>query len=106
MSAPDPSPDARRPTKPNTPQSAPVEELSSATQGRLLDLIRKQVVRSLGSPADLLAVHVRPLWDDRYRVNVVVGKEYTSSKIIQSYFLAADSDGNIIRSSPEVTRLY
>ncbi|AGA24614.1 hypothetical protein [Singulisphaera acidiphila] len=106
MSAPDLTPDARRPTKPNTPPSTPAEDLGTVTQGRLQDLIRKQVVRSLGSPADLLAIHVRPLWDDRYRVNVVVGKEYTSSKIIQSYFLAADSDGNIIRSSPEVTRLY
>ena len=34
------------------------------------DLIGRHVVRSLGSPVDLLKVQVRPLGDEHYRVNV------------------------------------
>jgi hypothetical protein len=106
MNAPEPPSDARKPTKPTNPQPALDEDLRRAVSGSLTDLIRRQVVRTLGSPVNLLGVHVRPLWDDRYRVNVVVGKDITTSRVANSFFLVADGDGNILRSSPEIARLY
>jgi len=70
------------------------------------DFIRKQVVRTLGTPGDLLSVQVRPVGGEHYRVNVVVGKNVASSRIPNSFFLTADAEGNIVTSSPEIVRLY
>ena len=103
MNAPDSPSDAQQPMKSQPPLDV---DLKRAVSGSLTDLIRRQVVRTLGSPANLLGVYVRPLWDDRYRVNVVVGQDITSSRVANSYFLVADGDGNILRSSPEIARLY
>jgi len=68
--------------------------------------IGRQVVRSLGSPADPFKVRVFPLGSDNYRVNIVVGKDVTSSRITDSFFLTADEMGNIVRSSPKIVRIY
>ena len=76
----------------------PVETLSV--------LIGRQVVHSLGSPNDMLKVKVHPLGNDRYRVNVLVGKDIASARIADSFFLTADAQGNIVKSSPEIVRLY
>jgi hypothetical protein len=72
----------------------------------LNDRIGKHVVRSLGSPKDLLQVQVRPLGRDRYRVNVLVGKTAGSARIADSFFLTTDGDGNIVTSSPEIAKIY
>lgn len=66
----------------------------------------RQVLRALGSPTGLLKVKVHPVGSDRYRVNVLVGPDPTSARIIHSFFLTADGDGNIVSSSPEIVRLY
>ena len=68
------------------------------------ELIRRQVVQKMGTPPELLGIYVRPLWGDRYRVNVVVGKEISSSKISRSYFVVADAEGAIVRSLPEIVQ--
>jgi hypothetical protein len=70
------------------------------------DLIRKQVVKSLGKPVDLLSVRVHPVGSERYRVNVVVGKDVSSSRIANSFFLTADAEGNIVESSPKIAPSY
>jgi hypothetical protein len=70
------------------------------------DSIKKQVVRSLGMPVDLLSVQVRSVGGERYRVNVVVGKSFASSRIANSFFLTADAEGNILTSSPKILPLY
>jgi hypothetical protein len=70
------------------------------------DSIKKQVMRSLGKPVDLLSVQVRPVGGERYRVNVVVGKDFASSRIANSFFLTADAEGNIVTSSPRIATLY
>lgn len=70
------------------------------------DLIGEQVVRSVGTPADLLKVQVRRVGTDRYRVNVFVGKDFTSGRVANSYFLTADSEGNILTASPNLVRVY
>jgi hypothetical protein len=72
----------------------------------LNDLIGEQVVHSLGTPDDLLEVQVRPIGKDRYRVNVLVGKDATSARVADSFFLTADGEGNILTSSPEIARVY
>ncbi len=68
--------------------------------------IGEQIVRSIGTPDDLLKVQVRRVGTDRYRVNVFVGKDYTSGRVANSYFLTADSEGKILTSSPAIVRVY
>ncbi|WP_435011408.1 hypothetical protein P12x_002717 [Tundrisphaera lichenicola] len=68
--------------------------------------IGRQVVRSLGTPKDLLKVQVKPLGGDRYRVNVLVGKSPNTARITDSFFLTADGEGNIVTSSPAIAKLY
>jgi hypothetical protein len=89
-----------------TPQRNRDEELSRDTSDKLNDLIGEQVVHLLGPPDDLLTVQVRGVGSDRYRVNVVVGKDVMSGWIAHSYFLTADGEGNILTSSPDVARVY
>jgi uncharacterized membrane protein len=69
-------------------------------------LIEEQVVHTLGKPDGLHELQVRRLWEDHYRVNVFIGTDGVSAKIANSYFVQADSDGNILRSSPKITKLY
>ncbi len=69
-------------------------------------VIGKQVLRALGRPGDLQRVQVRPLWEDHYRVNVLVGVDAGSAKVAHSYFLVADGDGNIIACTPRISRRY
>jgi hypothetical protein len=68
--------------------------------------ICKQVIQTLGQPGHLHDVQVRFLWEDHYRVNILVGLDAASAKVAHSYFLVADSDGNIVASTPKITRHY
>jgi hypothetical protein len=70
------------------------------------DLISEQVVHRLGSPIDLLDVRVCPLWADHYRVNVLVGEEFVSRRVADSFFLVTDEEGKIVSSSPAIARMY
>ena len=69
-------------------------------------VIAKHVLLGLGQPQDLHRVQVRYLWEDHYRVNVLVGVDATSAKIGHSYFLVADGDGNILASTPKIAKHY
>jgi hypothetical protein len=69
-------------------------------------LIGTHVIRTLGQPGSLHKVQVRALWEGHYRVNVFVGVDAASVKVAHSYFLMADSDGNIITSNPAIRRQY
>jgi hypothetical protein len=68
--------------------------------------IRDAVIRSLGRPPGLYRVAVLPLWQDYYRVNVLIGPDATSACIPHSYFLAVRDDGAILSASPPIVRLY
>jgi hypothetical protein len=46
------------------------------------------------------------LWEDHYRVNVLVGPDAASARVANSYFLVVDGDGAIVTSTPRLTRLY
>jgi hypothetical protein len=82
------------------------DELRHDMRGALNVLIGERVVHSLGTPDQLLKVQVRPVGGDRYRVNVFVGKDVTSGRIADSFFLTADGEGNILTSSPAILRVY
>ena len=79
---------------------------ASEARESLKALIRTQVVRSLGTPDDMLRVLVHPVGHDSFRVNVVVGKTVVTARIADSFFLTADGDGNILTCSPRIARLY
>jgi hypothetical protein len=72
----------------------------------LSDLIREQVIHALGKPMDLRSVQVRKVWDDHYRVNVIVGVNAGSVRVANSYFLVIDSDGSLITATPTITKQY
>lgn len=69
-------------------------------------LIGEKVMHALGEPRSLLKMQVRPLWENYYRVNVFIGKDAASAQIVNSYFLTADGDGNILTSAPEIRKQY
>lgn len=72
----------------------------------LFALIGEQVIHALGEPGDLLKVQVRPVGENHYRVNVVVGEDAGCARVADSYFLVTDEDGNVLRSTPAITRRY
>jgi hypothetical protein len=69
-------------------------------------LIGEQVIHTLGEPGGLHKVQVRRLWEDHYRVNVLIGADAASATIANSYFVEADGDGNIVKASPKITKQY
>jgi hypothetical protein len=69
-------------------------------------VIVNQLLQALGRPIALYRVEVRHLWENHYRANVFVGADAASTRIAHSFFLAADEDGNIVASVPEITRKY
>jgi hypothetical protein len=69
-------------------------------------VIRKNVLHDLGRPADLHEVQVRPLWEKNYRVNVVVGTSAAFVRVAHSFFLTADAFGEVLASTPAITRRY
>ncbi len=69
-------------------------------------LIKKWVLDMLGEPVDLREVQVRRLWPDRYRVNILVGVDAASVRIAHSFFLEANRDGDIVGSTPGITKQY
>jgi hypothetical protein len=69
-------------------------------------LIAKRVLTALGQPPDLHRLYVRRLWEDRYRVNIVIGVDAASARIAHSYFVIADGAGNILQAIPEIKKQY
>jgi predicted NBD/HSP70 family sugar kinase len=69
-------------------------------------VIAHGVINALGQPGNLHKVQVRSLWQDHFRVNVLVGGDALSARIAHSYFLVADGDGNIIAATPKIARQY
>jgi hypothetical protein len=82
------------------------EAMDGLRRQTLSGLVGEQVLFALGKPHDLLKVQVRPLWGGRYRVNVIVGNDAASAKILHSYFVKADADGNVLSAAPKVDQHY
>jgi hypothetical protein len=81
-------------------------EIEKQERQQLNVKIGDHVIHALGQPSNLHRLQIRWLWKDRYRVNVLVGADVVSATVAHSYFLVADGDGNIVASSPEITRQY
>jgi len=69
-------------------------------------LIAEQVVHTLGRPEGLHKVSVHQLWGSYFRVNVLIGLDASSVRVANSFFLKADGEGNIVESTPKITRQY
>ena len=92
---------------PNVNQTEqPKDDVSLQKHKELNILIRDQILRALGRPADLRKVQVRQLWDDHYRVNVLIGADAGSVHVANSYFVVTDSSGGLVAVTPKITRLY
>jgi hypothetical protein len=63
------------------------------------------VLQALGQPGGLYQVDVRPLWEDHYRVNVLVGADAASARVAHSFFLVTGG-GKILASTPKITLQY
>ena len=76
-----------------------------------LSAIGRQVVAALGYPSHFHRVDVRHVGVDRYRVNVLVhvADEVTAlveSRILRSYFVETDGDGNVRAATPRIVREF
>jgi hypothetical protein len=84
----------------------PKDQMDGDEREELENQIREQVIRNLGRPIDLRIVQVRKVWDNHYRVNVVVGKNAGSVRVANSYLVVIDSEGSLIAATPEITKQY
>jgi hypothetical protein len=87
-------------------QDKAAHELRHEEAQRLHGTIGQHVLDMLGSPPRLHRLQIRHLWADRYRVNVLNGTDATCVKIDHSYFVVVDDDGNIMVSTPRITKQY
>ena len=80
--------------------------LAQDTRDNQETLLAEQVLHVLGTPRDLFRVQVCQLWQQHYRVNVLVGADITSARVAHGCFVEADCDGNIARAVPTIAKLY
>jgi hypothetical protein len=79
-------------------------ELKRHTRDALHSVIAEQILHALGTPGVQHRVQVRSLWEDFFRVNILVGEDAASLKVAQSYFLKTDGAGKILESTPAIVR--
>ena len=87
-------------------QEMPRPEVEKQPDRQLSQIIGNHLTDALGKPKDLQMVQVRRVWGDCYRVNIYVGKNAVSARIVNSYFLVADQSGNIVESNPKIVKQY
>ncbi len=90
----------------NPKEKQPKEAAEKPERPQLTATISRHVMSVLGQPASLQRVQVRQLWDDHYRVNVVVGTDAATGRVAHSFFLRVDGDGNILTSNPALAKHY
>ncbi|HZU36447.1 MAG TPA: hypothetical protein VFA18_11090 [Gemmataceae bacterium] len=91
---------------PSQPQQAKPHTEHARQTKQLHAMIGHQVIQTLGQARNLHKLQVHHLWGHCYRVNIVVGKDPLSVKIAHSFFLEVDGEGNILTSTPRITRHY
>ena len=84
----------------------PKDEVEPDKRRKLNNVIKEQVINALGKPIDLRDIQIRKVWDEHYRVNVIVGADASAVSIAHSYFLVIDSVGSVISATPNITKLY
>jgi len=91
---------------PTEQQSKRPADQEKQDRQRLDAVIGKHVLHALGQPGNLHRVQVRRLWDEHYRVNVLVGEDAASARVANSYFLVTDGAGAIVAATPGITKQY
>jgi hypothetical protein len=91
---------------PATGLDGPCRDKELQDPEKLKTLIRGHVLRALGGPGGTGRVQVRPLRDGYYRVNIVVGEGPGCFTIARSYFLRTDGAGNVLESTPKLTKQH
>jgi hypothetical protein len=90
-----------------TPRRTDIQrEEEKVTAEQLAGRIEQQVLQALGTPPGWHAVQVRFLWDNYFRVNVLVGESITSSTIRHSFFLLTDGEGGVLEATPQMRKRY
>ena len=69
-------------------------------------VIVQGVLSRLGRPDNFHKVQVKAVSESKYRVNVYVRADAASYRVAHSYFLEADDEGQVLVSSPAISRLY
>ncbi len=91
----------------NTPPAEPVEPSDKPHERpRPVAAIRAAVLAALGHPPGLFRLNVIPLWQNNYRVNVLVGSDATTVRTAHSFFVAADDAGRLLKAEPPLTKQY
>ena len=90
----------------STAEQREQRELKQHKHEMMDSFIEEQIMHTLGKPSNLLKVQIKRLWENCYRVNVLIGGDAASVRIANSYFVKADSDGNIVVSTPKITKQY
>lgn len=75
----------------------PVSDLPPLEQS-----VRSAVYAAFGRSSEVLRVVVRPLWQNRFRVNVFVGLHAASAVIAHSYFVEVGTAGDILSVNPQL----
>jgi hypothetical protein len=89
--------------KTKEPGERPADPVPSAAR-QLDSLIGRRVLDALCQPAGTCKLQVRRLWDEQhYRVNLLAGEDAVSTRIVGSYFLVVDGEGNILTATPSLT---
>jgi hypothetical protein len=87
------------------PPAEPNDETKPQPDGsRIATALGRTVITTIGRPVDFFRVTVVHLWENRYRVNVLTGTDISKLTIAHSYFVAADENGNVLESTPPLTR--
>jgi hypothetical protein len=68
--------------------------------------IGQKILSTLGRPGDVHAVQVRHLWEDNYRVNVLVGPSAAAARVAHSYFVVVNGEGDIVTAAPVIAPRY
>ena len=84
----------------------PNDKLGPDERETLDNLIREQVIHALGTPFNLRSVQVRKVWDDHYRVNVLVNVGAGTVRVANSYFLVIDGEGCLTAVTPKIVKSY
>jgi hypothetical protein len=84
----------------------PKDDMEKDKRATLINLIKEQVIHALGMPIDLRIVQVRKVWDDHYRVNIIVGGNAGSVRVANSFFVVIDAEGILIAATPQITKQY
>lgn len=82
------------------------KQIEKQKRENLSALVGEQVLHTLGEPGALHKIQVRRLWDNHYRVNVLIGPDAATARISNSFFVEADGEGKIVKASPAITKQY